>query len=665
MNIEHNSAINQRSEKPCSPGRATAPRTWRRLATATAAAAGLLAAAAPAYACDDHGRKGWDDDCRAQAKTPFPGGSWSPGAPIFGSKLDTNIPVTMSDGAVLMVDVSYPTDPQTGARAPGPFPVLMTQTPYLGNPSTAGDYFVQRGYLFVTASVRGTRNSGGDFAFFSERDAKDGAELAQWAATKLQNSDGKVGLQGGSWAGLNQIYTAAAAGKQSPIKALAPLCFGAEFYRETYFAGGIPTQTAQFPLFFGASVGNNHGSTAYGQALVSEIYAGGPRAYDNDFWQLRTPGNYAQKIVDLGIPALIWSTHQDIYAESALSMYAYLQNAYSRRPVFGPMSPNQRATGRYQVLMSQGGHCQFEEQTTGQNIANSITLEWFDTWLKGKRTRMADTSQPLHVHELVSNNWYSTSAYPVAPSYKQYFLGAGGRMSPRGAFGAGKETLNWAQPGPGSTLEFDGPVLRKGATLAGPMSASFYASSSKTNLQLIASVSLVDAQGTVTPISSGAVLGSLASNIPSRSWVDRKGVPVKPYGAYVTDEYQPAGSVNRYDFLISPRFVGVPAGSRLRLTVTTQTPSQGSNGVFSPAPAGSQCSPVLGTDPCYPTQAQVVSLTGSTVTLHYGPKHPSTVNLPLLKAGCFKTESETSLPYWKGDTDLEGRGPCQELDDEE
>ena len=316
----------------------------------------MASVAFPAFSsCDGQDGKRGDGRCHVQASSPFPGGIWTPGEAIYGSKLDTNIPVTMSDGAVLRVDVSYPTDLATGARAPGPFPVLLTQTPYLGVPSTAGDYFVQRGYLFVTASVRGTRNSGGDFLFFSERDAEDGAELVQWVATRLQNSNGKVGLQGGSWAGLNQVYTAVAAGPNSPIKALAPVCFGAEFYRETYFAGGIPTQTAQFPPLLGALVGNDHGATAFGVALANEVRAGGPRAYDGAFWQLRTPGNYAQQLVDLGIPTLIWSTHQDIYAESALSLYAYLQNAYARKPVYGPMGVRQKASGRYQVIISQGG----------------------------------------------------------------------------------------------------------------------------------------------------------------------------------------------------------------------------------------------------------------------------------------------------------------------
>ncbi|WP_321956354.1 CocE/NonD family hydrolase [Paraburkholderia bannensis] len=598
------------------------------------------------------------------ASSPFPGGVWSPGPPSYGTALDTNIPVTMSDGAVLTVDVSYPTDLRTGTRAKGPFPVILTQTPYLSTPSNAGDYFVQRGYIFVTASVRGTRTSGGEFAFFSDRDARDGAELVQWVANKLQNSNGTVALQGNSWAGLNQFYTAVAAGRNSPIKALAPFCAGAEFYRETYFAGGIPTQTAQFPLDFGPLVGNSHGATAFGQSLASDIDAGAPRAYDREFWKTRSPGTYARQVADLNIPTLIWSTHQDIYAESSMSMYAYLQNARAGQYLYGPMQPNQRATGRFQIIISQGGHCQFEEQTTGQNIANNITLEWFDTWLKGKKTGMADTTQPIHVHELVSNNWISTSAYPVAPAYKQYFLTSQGALSRSAPAKLTSVNLLWAQPGGGSTAQFDGPVLKKGATLAGPMSATFFASSTKDNLELIATVQLVAADGTVTPVSSGTVLGSLAANDPNRSWLDVHGVSVKPYGEYEVDKYVPAGAIRRYDFVISPKFVAIPAGSKVRLIVSTQTPTQQSNGVVSPPSANSQCSPILGTDACFPTHPQVVSLTGNTVSLYSGANLPSSLNLPLLEAKCFASQGDTSLPYWKGDSEEAGHSVCQKADDE-
>lgn len=623
-------------------------------------------AAAPAFAhCDAASQPGPDGRCTPRDATPFPGGRWTPGPEAYGARLDTNIPVTMSDGTVLMVDVSYPTDPATGARAPGPFPVLLTQTPYLFIPSTDGDYFVKRGYLYVTASVRGTRNSGGDFLFFSERDAKDGAELVRWAATTLPNSNGKIGLHGRSWMGLNQVYTAVSAGKNSPIKVLAASCFGAEFYRETYNAGGIPTQTAQFPPNLKNAVGNNHGAGAFGQAIADEVYAGGPRAYYNDFWKIRSPGTYAKQLADLDIPVLIWSTHLDIYAESSLSMYTYLQNAHSSRYVYGPMTSDQRPTARYQAIISQGGHCQFEENTTGQNIGNSINLQWFDTWLKNQKTGMADTARPLHVHELLSNNWVSMAAYPVAPKYKSYYLGANGVLSATAPHKKGSEQLLWAQPGTGSQVVFDGPVLKKGATLAGPMSASFFASSNKSNLQLIASVSLVNADGTVTPISSGTVLGSMANNDPARSWTDRHGVPVKPYGKYEADSYRAAGSINQYDFLISPKFAAIPAGSKVRLTVTTQTPSQGQLGVASPPPANSKCSPTLGTDPCFPTQPQVVSLTGSQVSLYFGRSHPSSLNLPLLKANCFRPDGNTSLPQWGRDRDDDRRNVCQEWGDDD
>ena len=102
--------------------------------------------------------------------------------------------------------------------------------------------------------------------------------MVQWTATQLQNSNGKVGLQGNSYAGINQTYTVAALGPNSPVKAIVPYCMGAEFYRETYFAGGIPTQTLNFQRVIGDSMGGTTATT--GADFVSEVTAGGPRAYD-------------------------------------------------------------------------------------------------------------------------------------------------------------------------------------------------------------------------------------------------------------------------------------------------------------------------------------------------------------------------------------------------
>jgi uncharacterized protein len=570
------------------------------------------------------------------ASSPWPGGVWTPGEATYGSKIDSQLSVTMSDGTILKVDVAYPTDLATGARAKGPFPVLLTQTPYLSTKPAAGDYFVQRGYIFVTAYVRGTTTSGGNFEFFSDRDAQDGAELVRWAATQLQNSNGRVGLQGNSYAGINQTYTVAALGPNSPVKAIAPSCMGAEFYRETYFAGGIPTQTLNFQRVIGDSMGGNTAPT--GAAFVSEVTAGGPRAYDGTFWKARNVGALAQKIVEAGVPALLWSSNGDIYAQSSLELYAYLQNASSKLPVFGPMGNDQKASGRYQIIMSQGGHC--------ANIDQRITLEWFDTWLKDVKTGIEDTAMPLHAHEMVSNRWLNTSAYPVVPAYTPYYLTADKGLAPATPPVSGQDNIAWAQPDAASTLQYDSSPFQNGGTLAGPISASFYASSTTSNLELIATVQLVSAEGAVTSVSSGAVLGSLAANDPERSWFDVNGVPSRPYGKYVADEPVPAGAIRKYDFAISPRFVAIPAGSKLRLTVTTQAPT-------------ANCSPRLGTDPCFPTAPQAASLSGSTVSLYYGPTNRSSLNLPLLKAGCWRSSDNPGIPHWKVDPAVTADAPCQ------
>src|SRR5918911_1233568 len=83
--------------------------------------------------------------------TPYPGGVWEPGPARYGTTIVDEVPVTMDDGIVLQASVAYPTDPVTGRRAPGRFPVAIEHTPYvyLSAPVTPITYFAQHGYLSV------------------------------------------------------------------------------------------------------------------------------------------------------------------------------------------------------------------------------------------------------------------------------------------------------------------------------------------------------------------------------------------------------------------------------------------------------------------------------------------------------------------------------------
>lgn len=56
--------------------------------------------------------------------------SWTPRPAQFGVGVHHNVGVPMSDGVVLRAGIHYPTVPETGQPAAGPFPVLLSITPY-------------------------------------------------------------------------------------------------------------------------------------------------------------------------------------------------------------------------------------------------------------------------------------------------------------------------------------------------------------------------------------------------------------------------------------------------------------------------------------------------------------------------------------------------------
>lgn len=574
----------------------------------------------------------------AEKTSPWPGGKWSPASASYGATLQRNVSIKMSDGVILKADISYPTDLRTGERAAGKFPVLLTQQPYVSANPKFGDYFVKHGYIYVTAYVRGTTKSGGDFLFFSDRDAQDGVELVNWASQELPGSSGILGLHGNSYMALTQFFTAANLVNGSPVKAMSASCMGAEFYRETYFSGGIPTQTLNFQKVAGKSMGSTSSGDA-GLANYAEISAGGEKAYDREFWKKRTVGNLVPKVVAANIPILLWSSNEDIYAQSSMELYSYLQNAYGKQPVYGKMPDNLRPSGRYQIVINQGTHCMNQNQR--------IHLAWFETWLKGIKTNMANTNMPIHVHEMGSDRWLNTSHYPTNANYTRFYLDVAGKLSTEVPASTGLENLAWAQPSPSSTVQYETPVFPAGATIAGAISASIQASSTTNNLQLIATLKQVSKDGTEINLTSGAVLGSMSELDSDRSWYDSNGVPVRPYGKYDMDRNIPAGTIKNYDFVISPRYVQMEPGSKLRVVFTTQTPTE-------------KCTPVLGTDPCFPTATQTASLNGSVVTIHHGPSNKSSINLPLLKTQCWRSGDNPGIPYWEKHLKADNNSaPCQ------
>ncbi|RJQ66969.1 CocE/NonD family hydrolase [Pseudonocardiaceae bacterium YIM PH 21723] len=394
----------------------------------------------------------------------------------YGVGVQRDVPVTMRDGVVLKVDVYYPTVPGGKDRVPGPFPVLVTQIPY-GKwlpMNTAGrfapnidtgapEYFVRRGYIEVVSDVRGSGASGGEFEFFGEKQTLDGVDLVNWSA-KLPNSTGTVGTYGLSYMGMNQLFTGANIGKDSPLKAMIPGAAATDWFRDVAVMGGlshlpavatllgwVPNQAAASALL-NAGWDQLHGgqvdypaalqrfadhlrtATGYIPPLLQDLISGtGDRNFDGEFWKAFAPGDQVRQVVDNGIPALMYSGWLDVMQRGALQNYAAFQNAATGRPIHAPMTPGQPVTGRYQLIYGPGDHL----NPTGPLDLLRIELAWFDRWLKNEHNGIDETQTPLHLNVDHTDQWISTATYPLAAEDPaRYYLNHGGLSATPGKPGS-------------------------------------------------------------------------------------------------------------------------------------------------------------------------------------------------------------------------------------
>ncbi len=178
-----------------------------------------------------------------------------------GMAIDWDQPIAMDDGLVLRADVFRP--PREGR-----FPVLLTYGPYAkglafqeGYPSAwtrmaaahpdvpAGssnryqnwevvdpEKWVPDGYVCVRVDSRGCGRSPGRIDHFSPRETRDFYLCIEWAGAQPW-SNGKVGLNGVSYYGINQWQVASL---QPPH--LAAMCIwegAADWYRDMTHHGGI------------------------------------------------------------------------------------------------------------------------------------------------------------------------------------------------------------------------------------------------------------------------------------------------------------------------------------------------------------------------------------------------------------------------------------------
>jgi uncharacterized protein len=182
--------------------------------------------------------------------------------PTYETTVEQNVYVPTADGTKLSADVYRPV-PKPGQPADQRFPCLFEMTPYRKEmrAAEAAGTFPARGFVYMEVDARGTGGSEGEYdGVFTEQEQLDGYDAIEWLATEYPYCDGRVGMFGGSYSGINQ-YLIAASPKGAPphLRTLAPQRALTDLYRDIVYTGGI--LTASFGLIW---AGGTEGYNAIG-----------------------------------------------------------------------------------------------------------------------------------------------------------------------------------------------------------------------------------------------------------------------------------------------------------------------------------------------------------------------------------------------------------------
>lgn len=601
---------------------------------------------------------------------------------VSGAVARENVEIEMSDGVTLRADLWYPTN-EEGNLASGPFPVILTTTPYskdtITGLSSPGEEFVPEGYIRAWVDIRGTGASEGEYRYLDSRAQQDLGEIVHWAGD-LPLSNGKVGMFGSSYMGLTQYFAARAAGPDSPLEALFPRVTGTDYYRFFFkdgllnsggfgFRGGhTALQTSGYPAAIPERSLDELDDEVYDRLVAQwnllvdntiDIQLGSGKAYREEFWEMRQYENAFPTIVEYDIPVFAYVSWFDIFPRGNPYIYPQFQNLWNNRSMYAPMRSKQPVTGRYQTVIGPWTH-----GIPGNEYLH-VAHQWFDRFLKGKRNGIDRTKTPLHLYQVNGGRWIDAARWPLSDTTVQtYYLGAGRtgssphstndgilRTSPPEAADA-SDTLIWRptsnpctpataghQYGTGrdapeqsctqdnrgfemTGLTYTTPPLEKGKHLAGEIAATLNASATTSNTSWVVTLSDVSPDGSSRMISNGALLGSLRGLDEDKSWyVD--GELTRPYHpcTRASEETVTPGAVTRYDIELTGAFTLIPSGHRIRLAIRTT--------------AGDWAEPLA---------KDISNLAGGVYQVQRNRKHASHVNIPFV-----------SGPLSESDRDW---GPC-------
>jgi predicted acyl esterase len=573
-----------------------------------------------------------------------------------GMHIDWDVQIEMDDGLVLRADVFRP-------RKPGRYPVILTYGPYAkglafqnGYPSawqrmvekhpdvakgSSNKYqnwevvdpekWVPHDYACVRVDSRGCGCSPGTIDHFSPRETKDFYDCIEWAGEQSW-SNGRVGLNGISYYGINQWHVASL---QPPH--LAAMCIwegAADWYRDMTHHGGIlstfwanwydmQVKTVQYGAGERGKRSPVHGELVCGPKLFSEnqlaqnrcSFGEDIRAHplDDDYHKARSP---------------VWSKVKVPFL-SAANWGG--QGLHPR----GNFEGFVRAASKEKWLEAHGIEHWTHFYT---DYGREIQKRFFDHFLHGKKNGW--DKQPkvlLQVRHLDRFVQRTEDEWPLKRTkWTKLHLQPDGSLSEKRV----SQTVTRSFEAMGDGVTFLSAPFESETEITGPSALKLSVSSSTRDADLFVILRVfspdlkeVVFQGAIdphTPVAQGWLRATHRKLDPALS---------KPYRPYHThDEIQPLkpGMPVTLDIEIWPTSIVIPAGYRLAVTIRGKDYEYGgaSGGKLSNFKNELKgCGPFLHDDPV----DRPAKVFGGTTTLHFGSGHDAFVLLPVIPSQDSKT----------------------------
>ena len=364
---------------------------------------------------------------------PVSGAQRGRGGPPPPAPTQKDVPIPMRDGVPLGGDVYLP-------PGQGPFPVLLTITPY-GKGSAARTFatYGPEGYAVVAVDSRGLRASTGKWEPYIH-EARDGYDVQSWVA-KQPWCNGKIGMFGTSYPAYTQV--APAQFRNPAVKAIVPVSAQSDNFGSVWSSDGIlhlafgPTWAAQQEAIATnqpppTADWTNVAWTLPLKDIPKKVSVYSPFMADviahdthDSFWQAMS---LRDKYPEMDVPALaVTGWFDDLSAETqtnfiGMSTKSRTESArHWQRLIIGPWG--------HGVPRFPNGDWVFGDVNFGPDVKidfQSIQNRWFDYHLKGIANGV-DTEPAVKIFVMGADKWRDEHEWPLARTHatRYYFHSKG------------------------------------------------------------------------------------------------------------------------------------------------------------------------------------------------------------------------------------------------